>query len=297
VQTIDWNADGIARIEQALDAIATELARGFTLAPGRPPYPGIHAFEADDAAIYFGRDEETRAIIERLDARRTQGGARFLAIIGASGAGKSSLLKAGLLPQLSHRSAHWITLPPTRPNRAPLDEFAKGIAEQAGTPETWRDWRGRLTGPDPVGQMSEWLDDLRIGKARGATLLVPFDQFEEVFTLADTDERDRFLRLLADLLSPARKLPLIVVATGRADLLDGLLESGELGGLVETVPLLPCRWSASHGWSRAPRPSRRSASRRGCRSGSQQTSATPKPCRCSPTRCGFCTNAVRPTSD
>ena len=70
----------------------------FKLDPGRPPYPGIHAFEAEDAAIYFGRDDETRAVIEKLDARRTQGGARFLLVIGASGAGKSSLLKAGVLP-------------------------------------------------------------------------------------------------------------------------------------------------------------------------------------------------------
>jgi hypothetical protein len=71
VDLIDWNADGLARIEQRLHAITDELARGFTLDPTRPPFPGIHAFEAEDAAIYFGRDEEARAVIEKLDARRT----------------------------------------------------------------------------------------------------------------------------------------------------------------------------------------------------------------------------------
>src|SRR5262249_2242008 len=48
VQAINWKTDGIAHLEQALNAIATELARGFTLPLGRPPYPGIHAFEAED---------------------------------------------------------------------------------------------------------------------------------------------------------------------------------------------------------------------------------------------------------
>jgi Novel STAND NTPase 1 len=47
------------------------------LYPDRAPFPGIRTFEAEDAAIYFGRDDETRAVIERLDACRTQGGARL----------------------------------------------------------------------------------------------------------------------------------------------------------------------------------------------------------------------------
>jgi len=103
VDLLDWNAGGLDKLEQRLRAITNELARGFKLDPNRSPFPGIHAFEAEDAAIYFGRDDETRAVIERLDARRTQGGARFVVMIGASGAGKSSLLKAGVLPQLSRR--------------------------------------------------------------------------------------------------------------------------------------------------------------------------------------------------
>ena len=100
VDLVDWNAGGLERLEQRLRAISDELARGFALDPTRPPYPGINAFEKEDAAIYFGRDEESRAVLERLDARRTQGGARFVVIIGASGSGKSSLLKASVLPLL-----------------------------------------------------------------------------------------------------------------------------------------------------------------------------------------------------
>jgi predicted AAA+ superfamily ATPase len=106
VDLVDWNAGGLERLERRLRAISDELARGFTLDPNRPPYPGINAFQKEDAAIYFGRDEESRAVIERLDARRTQWrGALRGFIIGASGSGKSSLLKASVLPLLARRRA------------------------------------------------------------------------------------------------------------------------------------------------------------------------------------------------
>jgi hypothetical protein len=49
---------GLQRIEQRLHPVTDELARGFTLDRHRPPYPGIHAFEAEDAAIYFGRERQ-----------------------------------------------------------------------------------------------------------------------------------------------------------------------------------------------------------------------------------------------
>src|SRR6202035_2996248 len=94
----------------------------------------------------FGRDEETRAVIERLDARRTKGGARLVLVIGASGAGKSSLLKAGVLPQLGRRRDQWIVLPTMRPEKAPLEALAKVFAEMQGQPQAWRGWHERLRG-------------------------------------------------------------------------------------------------------------------------------------------------------
>ena len=53
--------------------------------PDRAPFPGIRTFEAEDAAIYFGRDDETRAVIERLDVPKAA--RAFLVMIGASGSG------------------------------------------------------------------------------------------------------------------------------------------------------------------------------------------------------------------
>lgn len=237
IDLADWNTGGLGRLEQRLRAITDELARGFALDPRRPPYPGIHAFEAEDAAIYFGRDEETRAAIERLDARRTQGGARLLMILGASGSGKSSLLKAGVLPQLTHRQREWIVLPPIRPEKAPVEIFAKAIAQHFGKPDDWRAQYAALNGPRAIEHIEELIKDLRVGDARNATVLLPIDQFEEIFTVAAPGERVAFLRLLTSMLDPARGLPAMVLATGRSDVLDQLIAVGDLARVVETFPL------------------------------------------------------------
>jgi tetratricopeptide (TPR) repeat protein len=237
VDLLDWNEAGLQRLEQRLKAIAHDLARGFTLDPERPPYPGIQAFEAEDAAIYFGRDDEARVILERLEARRTQGGARMLIIIGASGSGKSSLLKAAVLPQLSRRRREWVVLQPIRPEKAPLETLAKSIAQQLGQPADWRAWHERLTGASAIEHIEELLKDLRVGDARNATILLPVDQFEEVFTVATPAERTAFLQLLTKALDPQRRLPAMVVATGRSDVLDGLIEAGDLARITESYPL------------------------------------------------------------
>lgn len=239
VDLIDWRGDGLERLRKRLLAITDELARGFPLDSGRPPYPGIHAFEAKDAAIYYGRDEETRATIEKLDARRTQGGARLVVVIGASGAGKSSLLKAGVLPQLKRRRGQWLPLPPMRPEKAPLEALAKSLAQHLGKPDEWRAWHEALAGADAVETVARVVQDLRVGEASAATLLIAIDQFEEVFTLAEVAERTAFLTLLAAILDPTRGLPVMAVATGRADVLEGLLETGALAPLMDTAPLLP----------------------------------------------------------
>ena len=239
VDLLDWNADGLDKLERRLRAITNELARGFKLDPNRPPFPGIHAFEAEDAAIYFGRDDETRAVIERLDARRTQGGARFLVMIGASGSGKSSLLKAGVLPQLSRRRREWVVLPYIRPEKAPVETLAKSIAQQIGKPDDWRVWHAMLGSADAIDHVEKLLKDIRVGDARGATVLLPIDQFEEVFTVATPVERATFLHLLASAVDPARDLPVMVIATGRSDVLEGLLEAVELARLTETYALMP----------------------------------------------------------
>ena len=71
----------------------------------QPPYPGLEAFTEDDAGVFFGRDREIRDLVGRLNPSAPARAHRFVAVIGPSGSGKSSLVRAGLLPALRRRRA------------------------------------------------------------------------------------------------------------------------------------------------------------------------------------------------
>ena len=74
----------------------------------RAPYRGLKALEAEDAGIFFGRDAPIVEAIDRLRGIRAGAAPRLMAILGASGAGKSSFLRAGLLPRLNRDDAQFI---------------------------------------------------------------------------------------------------------------------------------------------------------------------------------------------
>lgn len=221
----DWNTEGQEHLRKRIREITGEVARGFIWDRSRSPYPGICSFDREDAAVYFGRDAEIREVIEKLEARRVQGGKRLVLILGASGSGKSSLLKAGVLPLLERERSRWIILPAFRPEGQPLTNFAKALAERCTNPSAWREWRARLDGSTPLALLKGVADDLRLERAGSATLLVPIDQFEEAFTVADPGEGSRFVDLLMQTTKAARELPYLFVATVRSDVLDELLRS------------------------------------------------------------------------
>jgi hypothetical protein len=103
IQKLDLTGDregGLKRLLPELVWIALDAQGGFKWDSARPPFPGLLAFQEADAAIYFGRDDDIRRLIERLQARRAQGGAKLIALLGSSGSGKSSLLRAGVIPRL-----------------------------------------------------------------------------------------------------------------------------------------------------------------------------------------------------
>src|SRR5262249_40817978 len=235
----DWNADGQDYLRRRIREISEEVARGFKWDSSRPPYPGISSFDREDAAIFFGRDDEIREVGERLEGRRVQGGRRLLLVLGASGSGKSSVLKAGVLPQLARERSHWVVLPPFRPERSPLTSFAKCVAEGLGQPDGWRRWRDGLMTPDPVPLLQEVADDLRVGEARNATLLIAIDQFEEIFTIAGPEERTGFLNLLRLAIEPDRGLPCLVTGTVRADVLGEILRSHQFTLAFDDYTLRP----------------------------------------------------------
>lgn len=84
------------------------------------PYPGLVPFEAHHAGVYFGRDDEILELRERSNQMTSRGKPRLLYIVGASGSGKSSLVRAGLLPRLSQKeSDRWCVLRTFRWNSCP----------------------------------------------------------------------------------------------------------------------------------------------------------------------------------
>ena len=91
--------------------------------PSRSPYPGLEPLRREDAAVFFGREELlTKAVEEFENLREARGGGpRFVTILGASGSGKSSFLRAGLIPRLELQDHKFYCLPPMRPNNAALN--------------------------------------------------------------------------------------------------------------------------------------------------------------------------------
>ena len=97
----------------------------------RPPYPGLMAFQEQDAAIFFGRKEEINQGLALLNRLQQFGGPRLTLMLGASGSGKSSLMRAGLLPRLK-RDQRWVVVEPFRPLKAPFDELATVLSQRFG---------------------------------------------------------------------------------------------------------------------------------------------------------------------
>src|SRR5262249_34358650 len=89
--------------------------------PKRAPYRGLRPLEGDDAGIFFGREAPVVEAIDCLRGLSEAAPARLMVILGASGAGKSSFLRAGLLPRLGRDPQTFLPLPVIRPERAVLN--------------------------------------------------------------------------------------------------------------------------------------------------------------------------------
>ncbi|MER7393958.1 TIR domain-containing protein [Streptomyces sp. NPDC000151] len=240
VQWVDL-ADGE---EAALDRLLIGLQRAglkasdsFAWDPTRAPYPGLGPFAPEDAAVFFGRSDKTEELLKQLQPTLAHGAGRFVAIMGPSGSGKSSLLHAGLLPRLYERPRRWEVLPPMRPGQYPTRELAHGLALAFGNHGLVRSAddvmrrleQGSIALVDLVGELSRAGEEGAAGGERRSVLMV-IDQAEELIRRTGVEERRSFLRLLSGALSEESLL--WVVATVRSEFLSA---DPERAGLTEAV--------------------------------------------------------------
>src|ERR1017187_7542983 len=102
-----------------------------TAATVAEPFPGLRSFTKEESDLFFGRDEQVEELLGRLASRR------FLAVVGTSGSGKSSLVRAGLIPtvrrgHLGPLGTRWVVATVSRPGIDPLHGLASALVEAFG---------------------------------------------------------------------------------------------------------------------------------------------------------------------
>ncbi|VFM95427.1 MAG: WD40 repeat [Candidatus Kentron sp. G] len=158
------------------------------------PYPGLRPFERHEDLLFFGREEQVDQLLDKL------GESHFLAVLGLSGSGKSSLVKAGLLPALEGGAlvgagARW-QVAEFRPGDGPIDRLAESLRGQTpwgrAAPETLDELAEKLR---RGSQALNWLLGVRPLEP-GHRLLILVDQFEELFRFQNRAEAGAFVALL-----------------------------------------------------------------------------------------------------
>ncbi|MBV8176346.1 MAG: SUMF1/EgtB/PvdO family nonheme iron enzyme [Verrucomicrobia bacterium] len=190
------------------------------------PFPGLRAFTPDDEPIFFGRGAEVDDLVGRLHEDRG-----FVAVIGSSGSGKSSLVAAGLIPRLRRnalegsRSWRFCQMTPGGAEGDPFRALAVGLIEIAGGEFTRDRLTALLAQPGSGGQAIDTIAE----QSKAEELLLFVDQFEELFTSVSESSRRPFVQLLTQTGASKR---VRVVITMRADFYHRCIEVPEMARLL-----------------------------------------------------------------
>jgi WD40 repeat protein/energy-coupling factor transporter ATP-binding protein EcfA2 len=223
-QVIDLTAgeaEGYERLWRGLKYAGIEPYGIIDWIHDRPPYPGLTSFKEEDEPIFFGRSDDINRGLQALRQLRIPREGSFLLVLGASGSGKSSLVRAGILPPL-RRSGDWLVIDPFLPGTRPLEHLAvvlaRAFAAMGRTLEPAALERN-LSEQPPQEALRTIVRDLRTASGRGeATVLFTIDQFEELLDQEHRATDAQFLSFWAKALGAAH-LGVIVVATLRLDFL------------------------------------------------------------------------------
>ncbi len=247
---------GLHQLREAIRGVGV-AANNFVWPPpaqlDRAPYRGWEPFEEVDAGVFFGRDAQIVRALDMLRGMRITGVDSLFVVLGPSGSGKSSFLRAGLLPRLRREDRHFVLLDIMRPERRPLTGdtgLARAICagrRRLGLEQpALGDIEVACSG-DPAA-VRALLTECRVAAALRVpdagpdapmpTLVLPLDQAEELFTADAGAEATAFLRLIAELARPGadgQQLGLIVAGTIRTDRYEVMQTAPELAELTSEV--------------------------------------------------------------
>lgn len=204
-------------MRSALMALGLDQEAGWDAS--RSPFPGLRAFDESYAAVFFGRDRQIDQLRQLVDPPSRSHEGAIIPVLGPSGSGKSSLVRAGLVPAL-RVSQDWVITDPWTPSDVPLAEMSLALAHAAKLNDADLDadrCRELLQTP---GGMAEYVRELREkgGASPDTKVLVVVDQAEELVTMTAEAERQAFLEALTT--SCSAPSPLRVVMTARTDMWD-----------------------------------------------------------------------------
>ena len=218
--------------------------------PQGNPYPGLRAFEADESHLFFGRERETDELRRRLRI------SRFLAVVGSSGSGKSSLVRCGLIPSLhggfmAGAGSSWHVVI-TRPGENPIGRLTDALNHADWLRAEGRDLDTRrtlldITLRDSSLGLVEVVRQARLQK--GDNVLVVIDQFEELFrfqrsrtTQPSADDAVVFVRLLLDA-TRQNEQTIFVVTTMRSEFIGECMAFDQLPEAINVGQYLVPRMS------------------------------------------------------
>ncbi|MFD4353589.1 TIR domain-containing protein [Nocardia sp. NPDC058518] len=232
-ETVEFLTEGLQRLRHGLRAAgigADTFGWPPPGDPGRAPYRGWEPLESVDAAVYFGRDAQIGRAIDTVRGLRNVGGGHLFVVLGPSGVGKSSFVRAGLLPRLARDDRHFLTMEIVRPHRKALTGdagFARSVhALRVGVGLRRPGLTEIEDGVRDIEQVRAWLIEaqqaarerlLDSAEDPAPTLILPIDQAEELFGPEAGEQAGVLLTLLGGLLDRERGIAMVAIATIRSD--------------------------------------------------------------------------------
>jgi WD40 repeat protein len=273
---VEMSSSGLDRLKLGLERAGLS-AEAFPWPPendpDRSPYRGLKPLEEQDAAVLFGRDAELLDAVGQLRVMRDSLTESNFIIVGASGAGKSSFLRAGLLPRLRRDTQRFLIAPIVRPRRSVIEGPDGLIASLDALHREYNTAISRATIREQVlaspeglrgviGNLQRKLSGLEDSAGPPPTLIFPIDQGEELFAPDGLKEAKRLFELIQ--LEAQREVgptpragatsglavitPFILVFTIRSDSYGKLQDEEALGSLprrlFDLAPVSPSHYQS-----------------------------------------------------